>query len=58
MVKEMIALKQKEKDDFEKKVVVQNQHFFVNTKKSYSHQINKHGSIRQDPINKVGLRLG
>ena len=32
MVKEMAELKQKEKDDFEKKVVVANQHFFVNTR--------------------------
>ena len=58
MVKEMMELKQKEKDDFEKKVVVDNQHFFVNTRVAHSHQINKHNSIRQDPINKVGLRLG
>ena len=42
MVKEMLELKQKEKDDFEKKVVVENQHFFVNTRVANSHQINKH----------------
>ena len=32
MVKEMAELKQKEIDDFEKKVVVANKHFAVNTK--------------------------
>ena len=58
MVKEMAELKQKEKEDFEKKVVVANQHFFVNTRVAASHQIDKHASMRQDPINKVGLRLG
>ena len=37
MVKEMAELKQKEKEDFEKKVVVANQHFFVNTRVAASH---------------------
>ena len=58
MVKEMMELKQKEKDDFAKKVVVENEHFFVNTRVASSHQIDKHNSIRQDAIKKVGLRLG
>ena len=37
MVKEMMELKQKEKDDFAKKVVVENEHFFVNTRVASSH---------------------
>jgi hypothetical protein len=32
MVKEMMEQKQKEKDEFEKKVVVENKHFNVNTR--------------------------
>ena len=32
MVKEMAEQKQKEIDDFNKKVVVDNKHFFVNTR--------------------------
>lgn len=31
MVKELAEMKQKEIDDFNKKVVVENQHFYVNT---------------------------
>ena len=37
MVKEMAELKQKEIDDFEKKVVVDNKHFHVNTRVAASH---------------------
>ena len=51
-------MKQKIKDDWEKKVVVDNKHFNVNTRVTKSHQVDKHNSIRQDPIAKVGLRLG
>ena len=58
MVKEMAALKQKEKDDFQKRVVVANEHFYVNSQVKASHQIDKHQSIRGDPVTKVGLRLG
>ena len=37
MVKEMQEQKQKEIDDFNKKVVVENKHFFVNTRVQKSH---------------------
>jgi len=37
MVKEMAALKQAEIDNFEKKVVVENKHFHVNTRVAASH---------------------
>ena len=45
MVKEMAELKQKEIDDFEKKVVVENKHFFVNTRVQKSHQLVKKNSL-------------
>ena len=56
MVKEMAELKQKEIDDFEKKVVVANKHFGVNTKQG-SHQMDKYKSMLTDPVQKIGLRL-
>ena len=37
MVAEELAIKQKELDDWNKKVVVGNKHFFVNTKPNESH---------------------
>jgi len=58
MVKEMQELKQKEIDDFNSKVVVGNTHFKVNTRDKHSNQLDKHKSIREDPVKKVGLRLG
>lgn len=58
MVKEMQELKQKEIDDFNSKVVVANTHFKVNTRDKHSNQLDKHKSIREDPVKKVGLRLG
>ena len=58
MVKEMAELKQKEIDDFNKKVVVENKHFHVNTRVAASHQMNKNNSLLQDPAAKIGLRLG
>ena len=58
MVAEEQALKQKELDDWNKKVVVANKHFFVNTKPNESHQMQKYRSMRQDPIEKIGIRLG
>ena len=48
MVKEMAMQKQKEIDDFEKKVVVDNKHFSVNTRVLASHQMVKKNSILQD----------
>jgi hypothetical protein len=58
MEKEEAEVKKKEIEDFEKKVVVANKHFFVNSLVKPSHQIDKHKSIRSDQIKKVGLRLG
>ena len=58
MVKEMAELKQKEIDDFNKKVVVENKHFHVNTRVAASHQMNKNNSLLQDQAAKIGLRLG
>ena len=49
MVKEMAAIKQKEKDDWNAKVVVKNQHFKVNTKEAKTHELDKYKSIREDP---------
>ena len=57
MVKEMAAQKQKEIDDFNKKVVVANQHFYVNTlEKAKVAQLDRFKNIREDDVNKVGLR--
>ena len=58
MVKEMALQKQKEIDDFEKKVVVDNKHFSVNTRVLDSHQMIKKNSLLQDQAVKIGLRLG
>lgn len=58
MVKEMQELRQKEIDNFNSKVVVSNTHFKVNTRTKSSVQLDKHKSIREDPVRKVGLRLG
>jgi len=57
MVKEMAAQKQKEIDDFNKKVVVANQHFYVNTReKGQVAQLDRFQNIREGDVNKVGLR--
>ena len=58
MVKEMAEQRQKEIDDFNKKVVVDNKHFRVNTRVQQSHQMQKKNSMLQDPAAKIGLRLG
>mmetsp|Transcript_39149 Transcript_39149/g.51211 ORF Transcript_39149/g.51211 Transcript_39149/m.51211 type:complete len:197 (+) Transcript_39149:2776-3366(+) len=58
MVKEMAELKQKEIDDFNKKVVVSSKHFNVNTRVQATHQMSKKNSILQEPAIKIGLRLG
>lgn len=57
MVAEENALKQKELEDWEKKVVVANKHFAVNTKFLESQQIGKYKSLREDPVRKIGFRL-
>ena len=46
MVKEMAEDRQKEKDAWNKKVVVDNTHFKVNTRVAKSHQQDKNNSIR------------
>lgn len=58
MVKEMAEQKQKEIDDFNKKVVVDNKHFYVNTRVQQTHQMSKKNSMLQDQAAKIGLRLG
>lgn len=57
MMKEMAEDKQKLIDDFNKKVVVANQHFYVNTmEKNKVAQLDRFKNIREDPPAKVGLR--
>jgi len=58
MVKEMAEQRQREVDAFEKKVVVANKHFYVNTREKSSHQMDKKNSLLEDNAVKVGLRLG
>jgi len=58
MVKEMQAQKQKEIDDFNKKVVVANPHFIVNTmEKRKVAQVDKFSNIRDGEVQKIGLRF-
>lgn len=57
MVKELAEQKQKEIDEFNKKVVVKNQHFYVNTReKDKVVQVDRFKNIREDDVQKVGLR--
>jgi hypothetical protein len=57
MVKELAAEKQREIDEFNKKVVVDNQHFYVNTlEKRKAAQQDKYKNIREDDVKKIGLR--
>lgn len=58
MVKEMAALKQKEKDDWMNKVRVKSTHFKVNTKEAKSHALDKFKSIREGVPMKKGIKLG
>lgn len=53
----MQTLRQKEIDEWAAKVVVANKHFSVNSRIPQSQQIDKMKGIREDPINKIGLRL-
>ena len=57
MQAEMKALRQKEIDDFNAKIVVENKNFKVNTRTLESQQLTKFQSLRQDPVKKIGLRL-
>ena len=57
MVKELADEKQRQIDEFNKKVVVDNQHFYVNTmEKQKVAQLDKYKNIREDAVNKVGIR--
>jgi predicted butyrate kinase (DUF1464 family) len=50
MDKELAELKKKELEEFDKKVVVKNKHFYVESLVKESHQLDKYNSIRKDPI--------
>ena len=54
---EIKALKKKEVDDFNAKVVVDSKTFKVNTRVLESEQLDKFKSMRQDNVKKIGLRL-
>lgn len=45
MVKEMAQQKQREVDEFNRKVVVSSKHFAVNTRVQHSHQMSKKNSM-------------
>lgn len=57
MVAEMKALKQKEVDDFNSKLVVDTKIFKVNTKVLESEQVSKYKSMLETDVKKVGYRL-
>lgn len=57
MVAEMKALKQKEVDDFNSKLVVDTKIFKVNTKVLESEQVSKYKSMLETNVKKVGYRL-
>lgn len=57
MVKEETEQRQREINEFNKKVVVESKVFKVNTIVSESNNVDKYREIRQDPVKKVGLRL-
>jgi hypothetical protein len=57
MVKELKEQKQKEIDDFNKKVVVDNTHLRINTlEKRKVAQLDKYKNIREDEAKKIGLK--
>ena len=58
MVKEMAAMKQKEKDDWHAKVKVASTHFKVNTKPSETHAQDKYKNLIEGAIMKKGFKLG
>ena len=58
MVAEENAIKQKELEDWNAKVIVANKHFAVNTKPMASAQVDKFKGLREDGVKKIGLRLG
>lgn len=57
MVKEEAEVKKREIDEFNRKIVVADKVFKVNTIISESNGKDKFNNIRQDPVKKTGLRL-
>lgn len=55
MVKQEAEDRQAEKQHWQDRVVVQNPHFFVNTRVNKSHQMDKYKSIREGDVNKKGF---
>lgn len=57
MVKELKEQKQREIEEFNKKIVVDNTHFNINTlEKKKVTQLDKYKNIREDEAKKIGLR--
>jgi len=57
MMREEEERRKKEIEDFNKKVVVENQHFKVNTmEKKKVVQLDRFKNIREDQVKKIGLR--
>ena len=57
MEKEMADIKKKEQEEYERKIVVANKHFTVNTRVPASNQSIKYRGMLQDPPNRIGLQL-
>ena len=57
MVAEEQALKRSEMDVWNRKLVVDNKHFRVNTKPVESQQTEKYRGLREESVKKIGLRL-
>ena len=58
MVAEEKAIRQKEIDEWQKKMVVANRHFSVNTKVLETHHLDKYKGLREGHVKKIGFRLG
>lgn len=58
LIKEEEERKKREIEDFNKKVVVDNTHFIVNTmERQKVVQLDRYLNIRADPVKKIGLRF-
>lgn len=57
MVAEEEAIKQRELEEWNAKIVVASKHFGVNTKPMCSSQAEKYKGLREDPVKKIGLRI-
>ena len=57
MEKEMAEAKKREQEIEEKKIIVANKHFVVNTRVPASSQTIKYRGMLQDPPNRIGLQL-